>query len=217
MVPLGLLLLINITMLCDMLACMFRKKWQDKAYVQLDKNLSTFVYFVRVFSAWFSGLYSPNLILLHITLALAADFYFKNKDKDKDLDNDNNLFFYLFAVHGLTLFKIAEHVDSFEVLYLSIAAHVVGFFQQIYLRLYHYTPRESSVDRTEFVTLCCYAVDMVILYSIYPTNSMIVWKGVLELYSMFMLFYLESFGKMTYSVTSLLFLQQPLTVAKMIR
>jgi hypothetical protein len=209
---LGGVLLLNIGRFCNMLSSQFKTHMTNDFYFQLNENISAFTFFGRALAVWLSGHCPPHVFVVHMTLAISAHSYFTDFPKHNSF---YNYYFYIFATHFLMIMQVWNALlENPMLLALSVYCHLLGFFQQIRI---HYLLDENPAV-AEFITNFCSCLDFFMLHLVeqnLSTSMLGMWQGSLELYTVFMLLYFESFGHMTHAVTQLFLISHSTTVARL--
>lgn len=211
---LGAVLLLNIGRFCNMLSSELKDSLKSDFYFHLNENISAFTFFGRALAVWFSGYCSPHTFMVHMMLAISAHSYFTDFPQHNSY---YNYYFYMFATHFLMIIQIWNALlESPILLTISVYCHLFCYFQQIRI---HYVKDENPII-AEFITNFCSSLDFFMLHlvqqNVSTSTSMIdMWQGSLELYTVFMLLYFESFGHMTHSLTQLFMISHSTTVARL--
>ena len=97
-------------------------------------------------------------------------------------------------------------------LFATVWVHLLGCAMQIQLSFMDTT---GDVYAGEFITHFCTCFDFFALHLLHAGVGADMWWGSLEMYSIFMLLYFESFGKLTSGFTQLLFVMHSVTVSQL--
>ena len=206
---LGGLLLVNIGRFCSNLAMVFRHRFQSDFCGELDDQISAFVYFGRAVVLASAGVCSPYLFIGHMTLALTANSYYSTKPS-----NHGAYVFYIVALHFILVTQVWEAVILAAplLLFCTVCVHLLGCAIQIQLS---FSNTAADVYAGEFITHFCACFDFYALHLLHANMGSEMWWGSLEMYTIFMLLYFESFGKLTSSLTQLLFILHSVTVSQL--
>lgn len=206
---LGGLLLLNISRFCNNLALVFRHRLQSDFCAELDGHISAFVYVARAVVLASAGVCSPYVFIGHVTLALSANAYYSTKPP-----NRSAYVFYIVALHFILVTQIWEAMILSEPLLLggTVWVHLLGCAIQIQVS---FSDTMDDVYAGEFITHFCACFDFFALHLLHANLGSDMWWGSLEMYTIFMLLYFESFGKLTSGLTQLLFILHSVTVSQL--
>ena len=205
----GGLLLLNISRFCNNLALVFRQRFQSDFCGEMNDQISAFMYFGRAVVLASAGVCSPYMFLGHVTLALSATCYYSNKPSDY-----KGYGFYIVAVHFISVTQVWEAMILAAPLLLcaTVFVHLSGCAIQLQLS---FSDTADDVYAGEFITHFCTCFDFFVLHLLHEHVGLDMWWGSLEMYTIFMLMYFESFGKLTSGITQLLFIMHSVTVSQL--
>jgi hypothetical protein len=197
--PFAVLLLLNIGRFCNSVSYKLRKRLQNEFYTNIDLYLSSIAYLGQALTVGTSGYVSPECFICYMTMAITTNTYYTNRDSQNSY---YDYFFYITCQHFLKLMQIWSVLQRAPyILYGCVGLHVAIFAQQI--RIYYFSDIQYEVN--EFLSHLCTCIDFFMLHLCTPTANMFeMWTSSVELYTMFMLLYFETFGNMTHCITRLI-------------
>jgi len=210
-IPMGILLLLNIGRFFSALSVRLKPHLDSNSLELRGRYISAFVYFVRAYALYSTGLLSENMVMGHTLVAVTAHAYFTDGFKSTA---HCNYYFYTLALHTMALIQMWEALEATPMLFVaSVYVHFLSFLQQFRS---NYLFEENPI-LSEFITHFSSSWDFFVLHLVARPylNDLELWNGSLQLFAVFMLLFFESFGKLTIPVTHVFFALHSVTVTKL--